>query len=175
MSSAPGARVTTPETLGRAAAISLIAALALASCHPRRTEHVVVVSSDASRLVQAQDVGTGVRCLVDGHPGPISYPAAAAGKAGVPNLTRQQDAMLHKIVKHLRSSTVRFSWVGGEFIIFDASDGPCEPYAPGYPVLNMGCAARYSPTDDFDRLSAVDSCFGTPYPWAGNAAFQKRV
>lgn len=146
--------------------ISLIASLAIASCYPHKTAHVVVVSSDPSRLVQAQDVGAGVRCLIDGSPGPISYPASAAGKAGVPALKHQEDRILHKIAKRLRSPTVRFSWVGAQFIVFDATDGPCEPYAPGYSVLNMDCSTRYSPTDDFDRLSSVSSCFGTPYPWA---------
>lgn len=109
--------------------------------------------------------GLATICVVDGTSGPPSYGVRDIGKARVPKLTPEQLAMVRKIQVYVHPSTLRFANVGGEFIVFDASRGPCEPDAPGYSVLNGACNEMYSPTDNFDHTRAVPGCWNAPRPW----------
>ena len=102
------------------------------------------------------------------QPPPESYPADAAGKPGVPTLTSDELETLHRIRHFVRSKALRFAWVGGspgEFIIFDAYDGPCETWAPGYAVLNGDCNELYEPGENPYYTHAGTGCYGTPPPW----------
>ena len=96
----------------------------------------------------------GIGCLGDVAPGttpnpippPLTYAAYDAGKEGVPPLTVRQASILKRIQHFRQSKTLRFGWVeafrsgtGRDFIVFDATDGPCEVAAGGYEILNGGC------------------------------------
>ena len=109
--------------------------------------------------------GLGTVCVVDSLAGPPSYLVRDIGKPGVPELTNEQLVMIRKIRVYVHPSTLRFATVGGTFIVFDASLGPCEPGAPGYSVLNGSCNEMYSPTDNFAGTGAVPGCWNAPRPW----------
>jgi hypothetical protein len=68
-------------------------------------------------------------------------------------------------MRYVHPSTLRFAFIGGEFIVFDAAQGPCAPYAPGYSVLNGACNEMYSPTDNFKSTAGVPGCAMAPRPW----------
>jgi hypothetical protein len=155
----------------------VICALALAGCTtaretaatdaspPAGSSDVVTVYAGANRLVQMKTVGLGEACVVDGTTGPVSYPITIDQRHRDATLTREQQKTVNDIARYLRSSTLRFVFIARDLVVFDAYDGPCEPSAPGYRVLNGSCNLRYSPTDNFTRLSSVPDCWGTPYPW----------
>jgi len=102
----------------------------------------------------------GVGCLGNVPPGttpkpelpPQSYSAAFVGKPGFPKLTPHELATLHRIQHHVHSKTLRIAWLGsppaGEFIIFDATDGPCEIQAAGYQILNGARNEFYTPGEN---------------------------
>jgi hypothetical protein len=151
-------------------------ALVLAGCSasdPTRASpapSVTTVFSTANRTVEQQTIGRATRCIVNGELGPPSFLVSDLGKAGVPRLKTGQAAMARSIAQYVRSRRLRFLvFKNGEFIVFDALDGPCEPDAPGYPVLNEGCNAAYSPTDNFDHAGAYANCYPSPRPWLTGA------
>ena len=120
----------------------------------------------------------GIGCLGNVPPGqtpnpeppPESYPAALAGEPGVPRLTAAESAMLRRIRRAVRSKTLRIAWVDGssdapEFIVFDATDGPCETWAGGYAVLNGDCNEFYEPGENPYRTHAGSGCLPSSRPW----------
>lgn len=94
-----------------------------------------------------------------------SYLVRDLGKPGVPGVNVKDIRMLRAIRKYIHASTLRFAYVGGEFIVFDAAQGPCAPFAPGYTVLNGAYNEMYSPTDDFKSTTAVPGYGIPPRPW----------
>ncbi|HEY4442120.1 MAG TPA: hypothetical protein VGN14_16800 [Candidatus Elarobacter sp.] len=98
----------------------------------------------------------GIGCMENVPPGsrpnpeppPQSYAAADIGKPGFPRLTREELARVRALQRFSRAQHLRIAWVRGErpgfkeFIVFDATDGPCEVWAPGYLVMS-GTADTY--------------------------------
>jgi hypothetical protein len=89
----------------------------------------------------------GIRCTAWGQypgPGQYNYSYLELGAPDVPKLSPHEVGELKSIEKRTKSKTIRFTilqlrerlGVLRQFIIFDAVDGPCADYAPGYKVLN---------------------------------------
>jgi hypothetical protein len=136
----------------------------IASASP--SPQITLIATAGPRTIQQEVVGRATRCIVDGEAGPPSYLVRDIGKVGVPALRHSEAAMARSIAHYVKSRTLRFLiFPSGEFIVFDASDGPCETAAPGYDVLNEGCNAAYSPTDDFKSSGAFPDCNAPPRPW----------
>ena len=100
---------------------------------------------------------------------PQSYLASDVGKPDFPALRPEERATLQRIEQSVRSPTLRIAWVGArggrEFIVFDATDGPCEVWAAGYQVLNGYCNEFYQPGENPYHTHAVPDCFGPKRPW----------
>ncbi|HTJ25349.1 MAG TPA: hypothetical protein VMA36_04200 [Candidatus Limnocylindria bacterium] len=113
-------------------------------------------------------VGLGTKCLVRGLDErftPPSYLVRDIGKRSVPKLAQPDLKMVQQIGKYVRSKTLRFVFLNGRVLVFDAVAGPCTAGAPGYFVLNGACNEYYLPTDDFDAPHAMPGCFFPPRPW----------
>lgn len=67
-------------------------------------------------------------------PAPFSYGVDAVGRPGVPRLTKNQVGVLTRLKRSGPHHHLRFAFVSSEFIVFDASDGPCS--TKWYRVLN---------------------------------------
>lgn len=116
-------------------------------------------------------VGHGIACYVHGSSGyeqlgPPSYRVRDLGGPGVPQLSRKDVAMLHRITRYFAPPTLRFAFIGHELIVFNASVGPCYP--GNYMVLNGSCNEAYSPTDNLDHTGATPGCPAAPRPWMPN-------
>lgn len=122
-------------------------------------------------------VGAGIQCVPDYnnvralHALPITYAAADVGKPGVPILTASERAVLRRIEHYVKSDTLRIGWIDyattpRHFIVFDASDGPCDIGTHAYKVLNGTCNEDYGPADNPYATEPAPDCYGvTPYPW----------
>ena len=97
--------------------------------------------------------------------GPATYLVREIGAAGVPRPSRRELRTIAAIRGYVKSPVLRFAYIGGRFIVYDAVAGPCVASAPGYWVLNGGCNEFYSPTDNFKSTHGVDECWGPPRPW----------
>jgi hypothetical protein len=123
----------------------------------------------------------GIGCMGDVPPGstpnplppPLSFAVKDLGKSGMPRLSTTELHAVRRIERIAPSPTLRFAWVDGgdkpEFIIFNASDGPCEVWAAGYQVLNGYCNEFYQPGENPYHTHAVPDCswtkpWGTPTP-----------
>ena len=123
-------------------------------------------ANSGQRIIIEIAAGAGIACSVDGDVGPPSYLVRDLGKPGVPRIPAHDVAIVRRIAKYLDSKDLRFAYPGGQFIVYNAINGPCEPHAPGYPVLNLQCNMMYSPTDNFDGPRAVPQCSPTmKRPW----------
>lgn len=96
-------------------------------------------------------------------PPPQSYLVNDIGKLGFPALKPGEASVVRRIQRYVRSSTLRIAWVddGSEFIVFDAKDGPCEVWAPGYGELNDyddSCNEYYEPGENPYRTHAGTRC-----------------
>jgi hypothetical protein len=131
----------------------------------RPTPYATTVAVSGTRVVREIRTDLSVRCLVDDRMGPPSYLVRDMGKRGVPRVTPANARMVNAITKYVHSKTLRFAYIGREFIVFDAAQGPCAPYAPGYSVLNGAYNEMYSPTDDFTSTTAVPGYRIKPRPW----------
>ena len=113
----------------------------------------------------------GIGCMGDVRPGstpdqsppPQSYSVADIGKAGFPKLAPDELAMVRRVERYVHSRTLRVAWVGSTtkngFIVFDATDGPCEVWAAGYKVLNGVCNEFYQPGENPYHTHAVPDCY----------------
>jgi len=145
--------------------VTTLCALILVSC--AKAEPVAQGSPiiNSGRVIQALRRDHSVSCVVDGVKGPQTYLYTDVGKSGVMQLSTERLVLLRRIAHYVTSPSLRFGNVGKEFIVFDASYGPCAGGAPGYWVLNGGCNEYFSPTDDFKSTHGVDNCWGPPRPW----------
>ena len=121
-------------------------------------------------LMRERRVGLGTICAVlnpgkDLRTTPPSYRAADIGKAGVPTPHTRDLRMLRRIQRYVHSKTLRFTDLAGEFLVYDAKDGPCIGSAPGYFVLNGACNEYYMPSSERDYTVAVPGCLDAPRPW----------
>jgi hypothetical protein len=110
----------------------------------------------------------GIGCMGNTPPGtlpnpeapPQSYAVADIGKPGFPALSADEGATVKRIQRYVHSKVLRIAWVAGyrrEFIVFNATDGPCEVWAVGYKVLNGGCNEYYQPGENpYDTHAAPD-------------------
>lgn len=113
----------------------------------------------------ALPVGAGVSCR-DGTLGPPSYRASDLGKPGVPKVTGKNLVTLEKLERTASSPTLRFAYVDGEFIIYDAFNGPCSRIVP-YSVMNGACSEEYAPVDRPNHTFSAGECFEKhPRPWS---------
>ena len=157
--------------------LALAASFIVSGCHYSKVQGTAE-PTDAGhgygRVIREVAVGPGTACYVDGVTGPPSFLVRDLGKRGVPQVTTDALRMARKIAMYVRAKkTLRFAYVGGEFIVFNAVDGACEPNAPGYSVLNGKCNEMYSPTDNFDHTRAVPDCNGNlPRPWMADERTQ---
>lgn len=114
----------------------------------------------------------GIGCMSYVRPGaempkelpPQSYLAADMGRPGFPKLTARERSTVRRFATHANAKTLRIAWVAaisGEhgFIVFDAYDGPCETWAPGYKVLNGTCNEYYEPGENPYYSHAVMGCY----------------
>jgi hypothetical protein len=98
--------------------------------------------------------------------GDYSYLVSEIGRPGVPRPSRSEIETVNRIKKYVHSKHLRFEYLGRQFIVYDATHGPCDTGAPAYLVLNApGCNLYYSPTDDFDSPKAIPDPNCTPEPW----------
>lgn len=100
----------------------------------------------------------------DPSPPPQSYRIADIGKPGFPKLAPDELAMVRRIQRYIHSSTLRIAWVvqsttPNGFIVFNATDGPCEVWAAGYKVLNGGCNEFYQPGENPYNTHPVPDCY----------------
>jgi len=96
--------------------------------------------------------------MVITHPekGVWNYRVREAGKPGTPALTPQEFAQLRTVEKRHPSRYLRFAvlstpqrgGVAREFVVFDATEGPCFDGALGYEVLNEGPNSFYQPGEN---------------------------
>jgi hypothetical protein len=85
-----------------------------------------------------------------------NYRVREAGKPGTPTLKPQEFAQLRTVERRHQSRFLRFavlntSQLGGvarEFVVFDATEGPCFDGALGYEVLNAGPNIYYEPGEN---------------------------
>lgn len=158
-------------------ALALIIACMLAACHatradsaanplPTPTESVRDVSEGGARRVDEVHIGYEAICRVDGRDFPPSYLVSDLGKPGAPKLEPGLLQQVHDISKYVHSRTLRFQQIAGQFLVYDASLGPCLLAAPGYWVLNArSCNLYFMPADGWDGPSAVPGCSTPPRPW----------
>lgn len=116
-----------------------------------------------NRFVGEVRLGLGDACYVNGKIGPASYDVRDLGKGGTPAVKTADVRMLHRIMVYVHPKTLRFAYIAGEFIVFDATNGPCS--GMNYFVLNGDCNEFYSPTDDFDGTRPGTGCWNPPRPW----------
>jgi hypothetical protein len=124
----------------------------------------------------------GIGCMGNPTPGhtpnpdppPQSYAVADIDKPGFPALAPPEREMVQRIQRYVHSRTLRFAWlappgqrVKAEFVVFDATAGPCEVAAGGYPVLNGDCNEYYQPGENpyFTHAGAGGCPLMPKRPW----------
>jgi hypothetical protein len=151
-------------------ASGLLAALlyiSILGCSSKAAEHADSGPSRGAELLvpTVLKVGLGTECELDGKISPASYNVQDLGASGVPAVSSKDRNMLAKIMKFVRTPTLRFTYLRGEFLVFDAVAGPCAAGAPGYFVLNGACNEYYTPPLDINSTHSSSDCFNPPRPW----------
>lgn len=150
-------------------------ALALVGCHGSSATKADAGIPKGARVLRYDYAGGrnvrvlafdgGLACQADGVVGPMTYDAADAGKASTRKLTQSEADVLRKIRRYVHSGTLRFTWLGSQFIVYDAIYGVCNGTV--YWVMNGGCNEFYSSTDTWMEHTVPGSpgwpC--TPPPW----------
>lgn len=158
-------------------ALALLIACMLCGCHAPRadsgtkppakpTAFVRDVSEGGARRIEEVRIGYKTICRVDGRDFPPSYLVSDLGKPGVPKLEPAFLRQVRDISRYVHSKTLRFQEVEAQFLVYDASLGPCLLAAPGYWVLNApGCNLYFMPADEWNGPSAVPGCYTPRRPW----------
>jgi hypothetical protein len=145
----------------------LLAACRGGSSHVHGSGTAATIGSVGSgyRSIKERSVGSARSCVVNGEVGPPSYSVYDIGKPGVPRPKTNDLHDLHEILKYVHPTTLRFAYLSGEFVVFDAyPDGLCSGGVP-FDVLNGACSDVYAITDrPFSTVSAGE-CFSAPRPW----------
>lgn len=156
----------------RRSAGALALLLGVMGCVRHATSQTAYDLSHAPPHPEVQVGKYGIACLTVQQrttPGETSYNVEDIGKQGVPALTREQISMVRRIQRYIQSRTLRFTFVRMQprFIVFDATDGPCADFAPGYGVLNDPWSDLfYEPGDAPGFVHAVPGEVApTPGPW----------
>ncbi len=143
------------------ASVVALAAVLVACSSSKSSTH-----GDATLLVPSVvHLGAAVACEMNGRASAPSYSASDVGERGVPKLSRDDSHMLRRIEEYVHSTTLRFAFVGGSFVVYDAVAGPCSPQAPGYFNLAGGCNEYYTPPLDINATHAEPDCLFPPRPW----------
>jgi hypothetical protein len=88
------------------------------------------------------------------------------GRPQVPHLNADERGTIALIRRYVHSKTLRFAFVGGSMIVFDARFGPCWGVAPGYFVLNGFCNEYYEPGEKPTSTHGIPGpCTGPRRPW----------
>lgn len=162
------------------ASISLV----ITSCTPRQSDtshqsvNAVRITAAQPGLVSSEvTLGNGIACRPYQDPNsvtPLSYSAHDIGRPGVATLSASQLAMLRRIQHYVHSSTLRFlveksyrGFVLDGFVVFDATDGPCADFAPGYQVLSSPTLLYYEPGESIKgAFTTIPESVGpSPGPW----------
>ena len=113
----------------------------------------------------------GIACKTFDEPNrpvlPPSYKVTDIGKPGVILLPESMAALARRIQHFIHSSTLRFTIIGppDDFVVFDASHGPCFGGAPGYLVLNdTSGITYYQPGEDPSSIHGIPGDITTPSP-----------
>ncbi len=161
----------TPRSVKRAAA-ALVFLLGVIGCVRHATSRTADDLSHPPPHPEVQVGKYGIACLTvlrRTTPGETSYKVDDIGKQGVPALTRDQISMVGRIQRYIQSRTLRFTFVPMRplFIVFDATDGPCADFAPGYWVLNdPESNSFYEPGDSPGFVHPIPGEVApTPGPW----------
>lgn len=117
---------------------------ALTSCAGKPSpQKTAVLSQTAPASPPSREVAVGqfgIACHTYEQPGTVgetSYSVDVIGKRGVPALTREQRDVVRRIERYIHSMALRFTFLdNGNFLVYDATMGPCADFAPGYWVLN---------------------------------------
>lgn len=105
------------------------------------------------RNIRTLELDGGIACQADGILGPLTYRAADGGS--VRRLTSSEAAVLARIRRYVPSPTLRFTWLGDKFIVYDAIYGVCNGGL--YWVMNGGCNEFYSATDTWMKSTVPGS------------------
>jgi hypothetical protein len=158
--------------------VPIFLAVSIASCNHQSpsddnastNDEVVTTVSTSGRIIQEVKKGLGIACRVGPETGSFSYLVSDIGHPGAPQPNNIEMQKIDGIRKYVHSKDLRFQYLGGHFIVYDATLGPCETAAPGYKVLTAPGCLYYSPTDDFDAPRSTPDCTDTPAPWIHNKA-----
>lgn len=170
------------------ASVLVVLAAVLTSCQLHRgasagpnlaaaaPERVIDVSNGGSRKVEEVHRGFETLCRVNGKNFPPSYLVSDLGKSKVPALSVADLRQVRAISRYVHSPSLRFQTVDGQFLVYDASLGPCMLAAPGYWILNApACNLYFMPADEWDGPSAVPGCYTPPRPWIPGDAGDRRL
>jgi len=79
----------------------------------------------------------GIACQADGVLGPMTFSSVPrCRQIGIRRLTTSEAKVLATILRYATSFTLRFTWLGSKFIVYDAIYGVCNGE---YNVLNGDC------------------------------------
>lgn len=111
-------------------------------------------------------VGMGFSCVTDGTVAPAIYLAEDVGHRGMPRLRRADIKTLRDILNFARPARLRFTFVGGRFIVFNAPGKPssiCNPDTPPFAIWNGACNDYYNAF--LGTIESVMDCDHPPRPW----------
>lgn len=140
-----------------------VAAMLLSAACARPSLHYETFTSQPVPLEKR--FGPGLACYVreQGKYGVATYSIHDIGRATVPKLTADEAGMLARIQRYVKSCNLRFAYTGTEFIVFNASDGPC---VGEYRVLNGSCNEGFDGLDKLEGTTAFPGpCRNTSRPW----------
>jgi hypothetical protein len=156
-------------TLAVFAAVSIACVAPLVACQ-RASQQNKAAPEGAAAVFQPEErrVGLGVACYVNdqGRYGIASYSVRDVGKPRVPRLTYDDAEMLKRIRRFVKSPSLRFAYTPkDEFLVFNATHGPCSEYY----VLNASCNSGFDPVDKLTGKTAFPGpCTNTARPWMPN-------
>lgn len=148
-------------------------ALTVSACttHRDTRSQTAAASEDSSHPLTHPEVQIGqygTACLTfrdRDHPSNLSYRVDDLGKMGVLSLTDTQAKLVKRIQNFVHRETLRFTFVRGRILVFDATDGPCADFAPGYWIMNE-TDTYFEPGEAPGFLGPGPTEVGhTPGPW----------
>jgi hypothetical protein len=151
--------VSVGSSLAVALALLFAAAPAFASSEMKR---FTIPDTDPSATKAA------VTCRsVDGKVATTLYRLDAAGRNGVPSLSKEERDAAAIVQNGTHFRDLRFAYVGPQkrFILFHSTGIVCRRELMAYEVLNGRCDEYWSPSDEADRIVVAPACNGAERPW----------